>query len=264
VWEKTKEQPMMEQEHQRILQFESIANFRDLGGYMGRGGRATAWRRLYRSGDPTEMSAWDKDILKSKLKLKTVIDLTSPDEVKKMKEIRLFEEIGAKYFNMPLRWPVEDYFKRDMELYVKTSDMGAVYLYRINDTGFAGILKQTLEILANSQYYPLLFHCGAGKDRTGVLASMLLSLAGVADEDIIADYVLTERDAEEFRRRLYSDPNIRDEEKNLLGFSWWARPEYMQTFLDGLEEKWGGTEGYLKKYGAEKTLVKRLETALLV
>jgi protein-tyrosine phosphatase len=247
----------------RVINFENIQNFRDLGGYNVREGKRVAQGRLYRSGGLLDMTPADKARFKDELKIKTVIDLTSPDDVQKMQEIRLLEEIGAKYFNMALRWPVEDYYKQELELYVKTSDMGAVYLYRINDTGFAGILKQTLEILANPQYYPLLFHCGVGKDRTGVLAAMLLSLVGAADEDIITDYVLTELDAEEFRRRFYKDPDIREEEKNLLGFSWWARPEYMQTFLDGLKEKYGGAAGYLKQYGAEKTLVRRLEKALL-
>jgi protein-tyrosine phosphatase len=254
----------MENTPKRVIPFEGIANFRDLGGYAASVGRATAWRRLYRSGDPTGMTARDKDFLKSEIKLKTVIDLSSSDEVKKPKETRLFEEIGVEYFNMPFRWSVADYYQRENERYVKTSDMGAIYLYRISNTGFAGILKQALEILADPQYYPLLFHCGAGKDRTGVLASMLLSLAGTADEDIIADYVLTELDGEEFRRRLYSHPDITEEEKKLLGFSWWARPEYMQTFLDGLRKEYGGVAGYLKKFGAEKTLVKRLKKALLV
>jgi protein-tyrosine phosphatase len=253
----------MEKVNQPVIKFDGIPNFRDLGGYKGRGGQAIARGRLYRSGDPTEMSTRDKDILKSEIKLKAVIDLSNPDEVKKLKEIRLFEEIGAKYFSMPLRWTVDDYYERENEQYVKASDMGAIYLYRIKYYGFAGILKQTLEILANPQYYPLLFHCGAGKDRTGLLAAMLLSLAGAADEDIIADYVLTEQDGEAFRRRLSIDPDITEEEKNLLGFTWWARPEYMQTFLNGLEEKWGGAKGYLEKYGVDKTLVKRLEKALL-
>jgi protein-tyrosine phosphatase len=254
----------MENTPKRVIAFEGIANFRDLGGYAARGGRATAWRRLFRSSDPTEMSERDKDFLKSEIKLKTVIDLSSSDEVKKSKEIRLFEEIGVKYFNMPIRWSVEDYYQRENEPYVKTSDMGAIYLYRINNTGFAGILKQALEILADPQYYPVLFHCGAGKDRTGVLASMLLSFVGAADEDIIADYVLTELDGEEFRRHLYSHPDITQEEKKRLSFTWWARPEYMQTFLDGLRKEYGGAAGYLKMLGAEKTLIKRLEKALLV
>ncbi len=254
----------MTEEYPRVINFENIQNFRDLGGYKARGGKMVARGKLYRSGDLLEMSAPDKARLRNDLHIKTVIDVTTPEEPKKTREIRLLEEIGARYFSMPLRWTVEDYYKRENELYVKTSDMGAIYLYRINNTGFAGILKQTLEILANPQYYPLLFHCGAGKDRTGVLASILLSLAGVADKDIIADYVLTELDGEAFRRRLYSDPDITEEEKKLLSFTWWARPEYMQTFLDGLRKEYGGTTGYLKKYGADKTLIKRLEKALLI
>jgi protein-tyrosine phosphatase len=254
----------MVQEHQRVISLENIQNFRDLGGYTGRGGRATAWRRLYRSGDPTEMSARDKDILKSEIKLKTVIDLSSPDEVKKSKEIRLLEDIGARYFNIPFRPDEPNYYEKELKLYQKTLNMGYFYLGRIGHESFGRKLIQALEIFADPQHYPVLFHCGAGKDRTGVMAAMVLKLLGVSDADVVGDYLFTEAAMVEIKNRVVSNPAARDEVKNLPDFHWWAKPEYMQTFLDGLKESYGGAAGYLKKHRAEKTLVKRLEKALLV
>ena len=254
----------MEEPFARVIPFKNIANFRDLGGYKARGGRTTAWRRLYRSGDPTEMSARDKDILKSEIKLKTVIDLSSPDEVKKSKEIRLLEDIGARYFNIPFRPDEPNYYEKELKLYQKTLNMGYFYLGRIGHASFSRKLLQALEIIAAPQNHPILFHCGAGKDRTGVLAAMILNLLGVSDADVVGDYLFTEAAMVEIRDRVVSNPATRDEVKNLPDFHWWAKPEYMQTFLDGLEETCGGAAGYLKKYGADKTLIKRLENALLV
>ena len=247
----------------RVIVFDKISNFRDLGGYLAGQGKRVAWRRLFRSGDLIDMTEADKVRFKDELKIKTVIDLINPDDTQKMRESRLLEELGVKYFNIPVCWSVEDYYQPENEQYVKASDMGAMYLYRISNAGFAGIVKQSLEIIADPKNHPLLFHCGRGKDRTGVLAAILLSLAAVADKDIIADYVLTDEDVEEFCHRLYNNPDISEREKKLLAFTWRACPEYMKTFLDGLRRKYGGVAGYLKKYGADKTLVKRLEKALV-
>jgi protein-tyrosine phosphatase len=254
----------VEQLFPRVIQFESIANFRDLGGYAAMKSRTTAWRRLYRSGGLLRMTEGDKAYLKNEIKLKTVIDLRSPEEPKKLQEIRLLEGIGAKYFNVQFKWPVADYYKKEMELYASTSDMGVVYLHRIRHEGFAQRLFTILEMMADAQYYPLLFHCGAGKDRTGVLASMVLKLIGVSDGDIINDYILTDASMEDVKQRICADPETSDEVRNLPDFTWRAPPQFMRTFLEGLKQEYGSAPGYLKKYGAEKTLVKRLEKALLM
>jgi protein-tyrosine phosphatase len=253
----------MAAEYPRVITFENIQNFRDLGGYQGRAGRTVVWRRLYRSGDPTEMSERDKDILKSEIKLKTVIDVSTPDEVKKSKEIRLFKDIGAGYFNIPFRPDEPNYYEKELKLYQKTLNMGYFYLGRIGHESFGRKLIQALEIIAAPQYHPVLFHCGAGKDRTGVLAALVLKLLGVSDADVVADYLFTEAAMVEIRNRVISNPATGEDVKNLPDFHWWAKPEYMQTFLDGLKDTYQGAAGYLEKYSADSSLVRRLEKALL-
>jgi len=254
----------VEKQASHIIPFEGIANFRDIGGYSARGGLTVARQRLYRSGGLLHMTEQDKAYLKNEIGLKTVIDLRSPEEPKKLQEIRLLEGIGAKYFNVQFKWPVADYYKKEMELYASTNNMGVVYLHRIRHEGFAKRLFTILEIMAETQNYPLLFHCGAGKDRTGVLAAMTLKLLGVSDEDITSDYVLTSPSMEDVKQRICSDPETSDEVRNLPDFTWRAPPQFMETFLKGLKEEYGSAAGYLKKYGADRTLFKRLEKALLV
>jgi protein-tyrosine phosphatase len=254
----------MENKHQRVIPFESIANFRDLGGYKAGREKMVAWRRLYRSGGIDHMSTNDKACLKDDIRLKTVIELANPDDVKKLREIRLLEEIGARYFHIPFRPDIPDYYHKELGLYKNSANMGVFYLGRIGHETFACKLIQILEIMAGLEYYPLLFHCAAGKDRTGVLAAVTLKLLGVSDEDIIADYVLTDASMEDVRQRICSNPETTDEIRNLPDFTWRAMPQFIQTFLDGLKEEYGSAAGYLKKYGAQKDLVKRLEKVLLV
>jgi protein-tyrosine phosphatase len=247
----------------RIIPFENIHNVRDIGGYAAARGKNVKRRMLFRSGGLLKMSDKDKSFLKENIRLNTVVDLKDPDDAQKKREIALLEEIGARYINIPFLWSVEDYYSKEMEKCVSTGDMGAGYLYRLRQDGFPPRLFGALEVIAEAGNQPLLIHCSWGKDRTGVVAAMLLNLVGVADEDIIVDYLLSGPPADELRERLYHDPDISEVEKKLLDFTWRAKRLFMQTFLDGMKEEYGSAAEYLKKYGAPKDLVKRLQKALL-
>lgn len=254
----------METHYSRIIPFEEILNFRDLGGYAGRGGKNIAWRKLYRSGSLLHMGEADKTRLKNELHIKTVIELASPDDVKKRQEIRLLEEIGAQYYHIAFRPDMPDYYKTEMAMYVNHTTMGDVYLGRLKHKGFERRLMQTLEIIAEERHLPLLFHCAVGKNRSGILAALLLNALGVSDEDIIADYALSDSSMEAIKKSIVNDPATTEEVRNLPDFTWRAVPESMEAFLAGLKTEYGGAAGYLKQHGADKTLVKRLEKALLV
>jgi len=253
----------MMEEYPRVITFENIPNFRDLGGYTARGGKKVASGRLYRSGMLLDMTPADKARLKNDIRLKTVIDLTTPDEPKKTRENRLLEEIGVKYFNIPFRPDVPNYYQVEMAMYVNHSTMGAVYLERMRHSGFGRKLIGALEMIADPAYHPLDFHCSQGKDRTGILAAVLLSLLGVAEKNIIYDYHLSDGSAEEVRSKIVNDPSTREEIRNLPDYCWRAVPESMTDFFEGVKKEYGSGVSYLKMHGADKTLVKRLEKALL-
>ena len=68
--------------------------------------------------------------------------------------------------------------------------MGEAFLFRIRHQEYAKPIIAALEIIANPKNHPLLFHCGAGKNRSGLLAAFVVSILGVSDDDIIADYTL--------------------------------------------------------------------------
>jgi len=110
--------------------------------------------------------------------------------------------------------------------------------------------------------HPVLFHCAAGKDRTGVLAALLLSLLGVPEEAIVADYVLTERALVPMMARLRaSEPYAAmlaasdDEEQR-------PRPETMRAFLDWLSGH-GGADGWLLDHGVPQAELEEFRLAML-
>jgi protein-tyrosine phosphatase len=175
-------QPRMSQSYPRHIHFESVPNFRDLGGYRTHDGRTVAWRRVFRSAALHKMSHPDIARLKQDISPRAVIDLRSPKAPER--EVHLLGEIGARYHPIPFStWPfpgpstrpVSSSYVKDCSADPNTTSMGEIYLYRVSEKPFGKRLVDALEIIAEPENHPLVFHCSAGKDRTGVLAAMVLT-----------------------------------------------------------------------------------------
>jgi protein-tyrosine phosphatase len=108
----------------------------------------------------------------------------------------------------------------------------------------------------------VLFHCAAGKDRTGIASALLLSLAGVPDDVIVQDYSLSEA----LLLPLLSDwlPRIKERgltEQQARGMLA-SRPEAMETTLVHLHDRWGGTESYMRAIGMAPSLIGELRARI--
>ena len=254
----------MNQSYRRHINFEAVRNFRDLGGYRARDGRAVAWRRLFRSAALHSMSRPDIARFKEDIRPRVVIDLRTPREPIKQREISLLGEVGARYHNVPFSPASPDYVKHETELFRDATDLGELYLYRIRRPEFGKRLMDSLELIADRNHHPLVFHCSVGKDRTGVLAAMLLSAAGVIDEDIVHDYALSAPFMPQLRDRWRNDPTVPPAVKEVPDSHWEASAESMVRFLALLRREYGSAAGYLKAHGADHSLPQRLEEAVLV
>ncbi|MDX9865038.1 MAG: tyrosine-protein phosphatase, partial [Anaerolineaceae bacterium] len=153
---------------ERILPFEGINNFRDLGGYCAADGRVLKWGQLFRSGHLGTPSQFDHDLLQN-LGIKTIIDLRSPQERRKMPDTPFR---GVTNLHIPL-------FRSDPFMYrhiiFQRHKLGQrlehIYTSWVID-GSAKELGHILHIVSNPENLPLLFHCTAGKDRTGITAAI--------------------------------------------------------------------------------------------
>ena len=252
----------MSQAHPRHIHFESVPNFRDLGGYRTRDGRTVAWRRLFRSAALHNMNDRELARLKQEIGPRAVIDLRSPRDP--VKEVTLLEEIGARYYPMPFStWPWPG-AQTPEEAHPNATNLGEIYLRRVCDEPFAKRIVGALEMIADRANHPLVFHCSAGKDRTGVLAAMVLLAIGIVDEDVVEDYALSAPLMQEIRARMTSDPDTGPGVKDLPDFQWEASAESMAVFLSLFRRAYGSAEAYLKAHGAGSSLVDRLKAALLV
>jgi protein-tyrosine phosphatase len=266
------EQPRMSQSYPRHIYFESVPNFRDLGGYRTHDGRTVAWRRVFRSAALHKMNDPDIARLKQDISPRAVIDLRSPRDPER--EVHLLGEIGARYYPTPFStWPFAgpstrpvsaSYVKDEAKADPNTTSIGEIYLYRVSEKPFGKRLVDALEIIAERENHPLVFHCSAGKDRAGVLAAMVLTAMGIVDDDVVGDYVLSAPFMKDIRDRMTSDPETAQGVKDLPEFQWEASAESMVTFLSLLRREYGSADGYLKSNGASSSLVDRLKVALLV
>ena len=229
---------------ERHFAFEGCFNFRDIGGYPTKEGKKIKKGIYFRTGRQDRMSAKDLAELKN-LKISTQIDLRKPEEILDQGKGPL-ENMGADYINIPI-----------------IPDGGSDQLSRlVGDTGisgkrYLGYLEfgpeswlKIFEILANKDSLPLVLHCTAGKDRTGVSTAFLLSVLGVDRDLIEADYKLTNLDTErqaDFIESTVGYPEGYNREKmiSIAG----VPKDAMKDFLDGVESKWGSVVEYLEKIG---------------
>jgi len=247
---------MTKQSYPRQIIFEAVFNFRDLGGYWTPGGQTVAWRRLFRSSELHNMTSHDIIQLKEEIRLRSVIDLRSSGQLEPLSPLN---EVGVEYYNIPLidRGNGPENIRQDF------SNMGEVYSYLVRNEEFGRRVVEALEIIAEPGNLPLVFHCSAGKDRTGILTAIVLGILGVTDEDIIEDYILTAPYMKELIIRWNNDPMAAEALKNVPEYLLEASPESMISFLSTFKREYGSARGYVEAHGAGVSLTHRLETALL-
>lgn len=252
----------MSELHSRHLHFQEITNFRDLGGYRTRDGRSVAWRRVFRSGQLGRMSDKDFNRLTEELAIKTVIDLRDEMETERH-GIGPLAEAGVTYHQVPFLAGGKN-VAEDRAVFRTVSNMGEFYLHLIRRPGFGKQMLAALEIIADPDNHPVVFHCAVGKDRTGILAAVLLDVLGVDDNDIVTDYSLSGPYMVELLGHFSERPDPDKIVEQLPGFFWEAAPESIALLLLSLRRNYGSIEGYLEAQGADATLVVRLKEALLV
>ncbi|WP_433247902.1 tyrosine-protein phosphatase [Streptosporangium sp. CA-135522] len=168
----------------RHIEFARLHNFRDVGGYATEDGREVRWQRLYRSDSLHRLADDDLERFHG-LGIRTVIDLRHPVEI----ERRGRAPHGPRYHNLSVEhryWNVERDYRPDAGLARFFADR----YHEVAQDGKTEI-RSALEVISEAGNAPVVIHCAAGKDRTGVLAALVLRLLSVAEEDVIADYALT-------------------------------------------------------------------------
>ena len=243
----------------RHVVLDSCFNVRDLGGYPTTDGRSVRWGEVFRGDGLHRLTAEEAAPL-HEIGLRTVIDLRTVGE---RDEVGAFTAEGIEVVHLPVLQEIWD--RRD---YLEIDDPVAFLVERYLDMLDEGrpALAAAVELIARADQRPILFHCAAGKDRTGVLASLLLEALGVDDEVIAADYHLSGEAMQRMvawfrihRPEVYSSMSSGQPDAFLS-----CPPVAMRQFLDGLRERHGSAAAYFTEIGVPPAVLAALRDALLV
>jgi protein-tyrosine phosphatase len=244
--------------YERDLPLSGAYNIRDLGGYPA-GAASTQWRRVLRA---DALHRLDGDGVAALLDagVRTVIDLRHATELE-VAPNPFNGHAAVRYINISLfdnlKPPVAE---TDAEGNLTDALLD---LYKMALAERKVEIAQVLSTIADAPAGAVMFHCTAGKDRTGVIAALLLSASGVAEEAIIADYALTAERIAPLVPEFLEDAGRRgiDVEafRRLLG----SEPETMRGFLVHLVQEYGDVYSYLDQLGLDADLRARLAMRLM-
>jgi protein-tyrosine phosphatase len=179
---------------QREIALAGGSNFRDLGGYRTAGGQTVRRGRIYRSANLAGLTPEDHAVVAA-LALRNVCDFRGDEECASaptpldaiatpvLHRLTIHPRIGASLRDLVNTGRATNTSARDIMLQV----------YRAYAIDHAGVYRRLFALLLDESNYPLLFHCSAGKDRTGFGAALILRLLGVPEADVLEDYLLTNR-----------------------------------------------------------------------
>jgi protein tyrosine/serine phosphatase len=231
----------------RVTAFVEVYNFRDLGGYRTADGRSVAWRRLFRSDDLSRLTTEDAEPFAA-LGIRTVIDLRRPTETAELGRVPEFTGVDYRHVHLIHQlWPQTD----QADAAERISYL--VDRYRDMSVEAGDGIGTALRLVAEADAAPLVVHCIAGKDRTGIVAALTLSLLGVDDATIATDYALTEAADRLLRTQLGKEPSRIPA----------SPPEAMLGFLAGLRSTHGSVEAYVKGIGVTDDHIGAMRAHLL-
>lgn len=239
----------------RFLTLTGTLNTRDLGGLPVAGGGVTRSGVFYRSDVPMALSDADLEQL-AELGLRTVIDLRQPYELERDPS-GLNNRAGVEMHNVEIWGLIEEGNNEPDDRY----DITALYIAALDHAG-AG-LAQAVRLLAQCDG-TLLFHCTAGKDRTGLVAALVLEAVGVDRKTIVHDFALTHDRIEPLRERLLADAERNGVARKDFGRLLGATPDLIGPALAHLAEKYGGAVAYLKRHGITDAELAQLRKKLVV
>jgi protein-tyrosine phosphatase len=244
----------IEREWTRRLAWEGVLNARDLGGYATADGRETRWGAVVRSDNLDALSPAGRAALVD-YGVRSMVDLRLPDEVAtRPNPFAEPDTHGIAYTNVSFIDPAA----APPDEFTTLADDYKGMLER-----FRTAVAAVMAAIAHAPDGGVLVHCAAGKDRTGLVAALLLGLVGVAPTTIAADYALTDECLRPRNQEwLERGPGDRAEREALL-LRYAPTADVMLEVLDHVTERYGGVEAYLLHAGVAPDDLARLRARLL-
>lgn len=234
----------------RLVPLQGALNVRTFGDLRGKHGPIPA-SSFVRAADLNRLSAADRDLLAAR-GVALALDLRTAEEVATAPDA-LASDARFRYTRISLLGTEK------LDLSRLPDDLGTMYVGALdaNQPQF----RQVFETIAAQPEGAVLFHCTAGKDRTGMVAALLLSLAGVPRGDIVHDYAIS---AHYLEPMLSQSPQMaamaraNPRMSALMG----SPAAAIESFLDALEQRHGGAQAYLRQVGVSEADIGRVKARL--
>jgi hypothetical protein len=243
---------------QRFVALDGAFNFRDLGGLPTDDGGTTRPRVMFRSDALHHLLPSDVDLL-VELGMRTIIDLRSAVELERTGRGPL-ADTDMRWLHAPLSHG-DAAAGRVLPPALAEGDLGRHYVESLSER--TETLAEVIEHLASPENLPAVFHCTAGKDRTGMVAALVLSLVGVPDDVIVHDYTLTDERMGLVMERIRASGDFPEPVTPLLARVGRAEAASMETFLAAVRATHGDAEGWARAAGVSDDTLTSLHAVLV-
>ncbi len=253
-------------ERDRTLALRTAVNLRDIGGYPAANGSRIKWGLIYRSGTLYDLSDDDAAALAAR-GIRLICDFRSEQEASAAPDDAA--RFGARYEPMPLEADHNSMRRLRVAMFqpLKLRELMRESYSELMLERNAPLVGRFLRLVSEDSNLPVLFHCTAGKDRTGMAAMILMSLLGVPDDVIAADYSLSNVFHDQFRvfvgeavkKLRWIGMNVDDLYPLLI-----ADPELMRAALESVRQRYGSVENYVvNRCGVDAAVISKLRELLL-
>lgn len=227
---------------QRKVSLQGAVNFRDIGGYKTREGKKVKWGKIYRSGEINKLTAEDI-ILLEKRNITTDIDFRGLDESKKAPDV-IWKE--RKYIRCGAGSEAVQNWMQAMKNIQNGDSLMISYYAKIDSLGlrYATLFQQ---LLTQKENEALVYHCTAGKDRTGIATALVLYSLGVPKEIIWDDYEASNYYRLSDNNRLIQMIAAFGITKNVAESMIAVKASYLDATWNALIKKYGSIDAFLSK-----------------
>jgi protein-tyrosine phosphatase len=234
---------------------DGIHNFRQLASYPLKGGGTIRPGMVYRSGALDLMTDADLAYLTGEVRVSTVLDLRHPDELAMWPIAHALQGRVEPLSLFPEHVTVEGLIEELNGLYGTGPSPERYFHYlSVGSERFA----RAFDLLTRDATYPVLVHCTAGKDRTGVLLGLLMDLLGADEDDIAAEYGLSDASIDRLIAYLESTGRVLEGTREEVRARLSTPPERMAGFIRLMRGRYGDAEGYLHTIGVPAVSLQRV------
>ena len=265
-----RELPVVQRDLHRLLPLSGTQNARDIGGYQTTDGLHVKWGMMYRSDDLSGLTEGDQEYL-TRLNIQRVVDFRSQDEVSMSPDL-LPAQIRNKVQLMPINITgvnIKEFSKSIKEGRITDLDLPNLLMRANRDLveNFSPTFRQWIHSLVEDNTTPMLFHCTAGKDRTGFASAIFLLALGVPKDTVVADYVQSTgnlwQKAQQTMWMIRLMSFYRNDVEQVMPLLQ-VRRAYLEEAFHTMEEKYGSVDNYMRDaLGVDEPFKARLRARFL-